>query len=493
MAAKSQCMGNEDLAQAHVAQIVDFGLDGSHARVHLIGRRPVIGHNLHAQTCALQHFVLIENESLAQARENRIDKDNCALHCCITSISLLRRRRYNFRLRRKIVSGLLGTVVAWVCLALSAVPLLYLLIVTFAALAPRRAAPSATARKIAVLIPAHNEALLIADTVADLFRQDYPSDRFVVLVIADNCTDATAALARAQGARVVERQANPGKGQALHEALTLLLEEDWGAFLVVDADSRLHRQTLAALDRELAHGAKAIQIRYGVLNPTDSLRTRAMELSTASFNALRPRGRCALGLSAGITGNGFCLSRAVVQQVPYLAHSIVEDIEYHLLLLRAGVRVRFLDQVWVKAQMPVGARAAQAQRVRWERGRISTIRNYAPGLWRDWLRGHRQAFDGLIDVLMPPVSLIFIALLPALLLGTRTQIGIAVAGLLILCVHYVVAAWRYGSLASLVLVCLYVPWYVAWKTYVVIGSLVTQRRLAWVRTDRDKSPPSNNS
>ncbi len=383
---------------------------------------------------------------------------------------------------------------SWVCLALAALPTGYLAATTLAALLPRPAPkPGEKPRRVAIIIPAHNEQLLIGETVSQALALDYPPEAFTVLVIADNCTDDTAQLARTAGARVLERRANPGKGQGLNDALTLLLREDWDAFLILDADSQLHPQTLRALDGALASGAAAIQIRYGVANPRDSIRTRAMELSTASFNALRPRGKTALGLSAGINGNGFCLARETVQRVPYLAHSIVEDIEYHILLLKAGYRVVFLDQVWVKAQMPLGGRGAQVQRVRWERGRIITLRNYAPGFLRDLLAGHRRAIDGLIDVLMPPVSLLFLLLLPPAIWGGPGARIAALVGFGVLTGHYFLAAWRYASLPSALLVIAYVPWYVVWKTWVVLHSLITERNLPWIRTDRHKpqAPPGD--
>ena len=377
--------------------------------------------------------------------------------------------------------------VIWFFLLLAFFPLFYLLLTVLAPFL--RTKPSGKAkelRKIAIIIPAHNESLLIADTVANLQRQNYPDDAMCILVIADNCSDDTASLARSAGARVLERHGNPGKGQGLHEALLRLQEEDWSAFLVVDADSHLHPETLAEINIALESGSQAIQIRYGVLNPEQSLRTRAMELSTASYNALRPLGKSVFGISAGINGNGFCVTRSTAERVPYLAHSIVEDIEYHMHLLNAGIKVDFLDHVWVKAQMPIGGPGANVQRVRWERGRIITIRNYAPGLWRSLLSGNRRAIDGLIDVLMPPVSLVLLCLLPALALGDGAAFLMGAAGAAILAAHYFVAAVRYGNTAWFFILLAYVPWYVIWKTWVVVKSLLTERNLPWLRTDRHK-------
>ena len=392
------------------------------------------------------------------------------------------------------MNALWWNIIASAGLIAAAAPLLYILATTLAALKPiKSTVPSTNPRKIAILIPAHNETLLIGDTVRDAFRQTYPRDRYTVFVIADNCTDDTAALAREAGARVLERSGNPGKGQALNEAFKTLMPEDWSAFVVLDADSELHHHALDMLDREMASGAAVIQIRIAVQNPNDSMVTRAMELSQASFNALRPRGRAALGLSAGINGNGFCVTRDTIMKVPYLAHSIVEDIEYHMLLLKAGIRVRFLDSIWVKAQIPMGGRGARVQRVRWERGRIITIRNYAPGLFRDLLRGQPYAVDGLVDVLMPPVSLLALALLPALFAGSDVQKALAIAGCATLGLHYFLSALRYGKVRSLLLLSAYIPWYIISKTFVVLASLFTDRTLAWERTDRHKSSSDEKS
>ena len=379
-------------------------------------------------------------------------------------------------------------IVSWMCLLIVALPVLYLLLAAIAPLIKRnRFALHQPAHRIAIIVPAHNEELLISETVRSAFALNYPKELLAVLVIADNCSDATAELARGEGARVLERTGNPGKGQGLNDAFNLLLQENWDAFLVLDADSCLHPETLMEIDRQLVNGSQAIQIRYGVLNPGESLRTRAMELSTASYNALRPLGKSALGISAGINGNGFCLTRQTIQRVPYLAHSIVEDIEYHILLLSNGLHVDFLDHVWVKAQMPVGGKGATVQRVRWERGRIMMVKTYARPLLKSLLGGNRRALDGLIDVLMPPVSLVMLGLLVPLLLGDGFQRGLALLGLLVMVLHYLVAAVRYGHIGWFFLLMAYVPWYVFWKTGVVLRSLLTEKNLPWLRTDRHTS------
>ena len=339
-------------------------------------------------------------------------------------------------------------------------------------------------KKIVVVIPAHNESQMIAGTVTGVLSQSYPASLVSVFVIADNCSDTTAELARQAGARVLERFDRPGKGQALDTAFQLLLQEDADAFMVVDADTVLDPDTLAAVANALDQDAKVLQVRYGVLNPEESWRTAAMELALASFNALRPRGKAQIGVSAGLFGNGFCLSREALTRVPYLAGSVVEDLEYHLHLLRAGLKVQFLDGVSVKAQMPATAADSKSQRVRWERGRFGLVRNMAPALLKELLRGRLFAFEALIDVCILPVSLIGLSLIVPLLLGPWPFRWAALLGLAALAFHYGVAALRFGSMSRLVQVAFHVPWYVVWKCAALVASLFQQRNLPWIRTKR---------
>jgi len=375
---------------------------------------------------------------------------------------------------------------AWLLLGAGLFPALYLGLLALAALFFRgaRKPEGEPGHRIAILIPAHDEALLIADTVTDALRQDYPGDAMTVFVVADNCSDETARCARDAGARVLERHSDPGKGQALLAAFAVLMGEAWDAVVVVDADTRLHRGLLRSLARELAAGAEAIQVFYGVLNPGASRRTMAMELALASFNGLRPRGKAGLGLSAGLFGNGFCLARRTLEAVPYRAGSIVEDLEYHRLLLRAGRQVRYIDDVWVTAQMPVGAADGASQRVRWERGRLALVRALGGSLLADLLRLRPGAFQVLIDVCLPPVSAVCLFLMAAAALGDLRVRLIAGAAGMLLVVHYLLAAAFYGNFRRTLLVAAYIPYYLCWKTWTVGRALLTRSGRGWVRTKR---------
>ncbi len=225
-------------------------------------------------------------------------------------------------------------------------------------LPPARRRPSTTqvTGRLAVVIPAHNEATTIQRCVRSLTACISPGEQVVtsIIVIADHCTDATAELARSAGAQVIERAGaeRRGKGFALQDAFERLLAEGFDAMLVIDADTVVEANLLVEVVRLLHAGADGVQTRYGVLNPDAAIRTRLMNVALMAFNVLRPRGRDRWGWSAGILGNGFALSRATLEAVPYRADSIVEDLEYHLSLVRFGKRIVFADHTTVRAEMP---------------------------------------------------------------------------------------------------------------------------------------------
>ena len=375
-------------------------------------------------------------------------------------------------------------VIAAVFFVIGALPTLYFLLLTIAALFPFKQRQEGQNTNFLILVPAHDEELHIATTVERLKSLEYAAYR--VVVVADNCTDNTATIVRNLGVDVIERTGDPGKGQALYDAMTQLQDEPWNAVVIVDADSLLSKNALQVLDKELAAGAEAVQLLYGISNPDESIRTKAMEMGQSSFNGLRPKGRSRLGLSSGIFGNGFCLPRATLQKVPYKAHSIVEDIEYHTKLLQAGIRTYFCDKASVLAKMPTSPEAAEKQRVRWERGRAITINTFAPQLWKEALKGNAMALDALVDIITPPATYIGIPLLVTIILGGTAWKIAALVCIVIMVAHYFISSLKYGNAKNLMSILAFTPGYVAWKIVLLGKSFLTQKRLGWERTDREE-------
>ena len=352
---------------------------------------------------------------------------------------------------------------------------------------------SQAAWRVAIVVPAHNEELSIASCVQSLLTAERGGMQVAVYVIADNCKDNTAALAEAAGATVLRRtnDAERGKGYALHFAFTQL-ELLADCFLVVDADTSVASNFLLAAAGALRDGAAAVQVRYLARNAEDNTRTRLMALALRAFNVVRPRGRQNLGLSAGILGNGFGLRRETLAAVPYLASSVVEDLEYHLSLVRSGRRVTFVDDTAVFGEMPVRGKGVETQRSRWEGGRLRMLFDRWPGLLRDVLRGRLRCLEPLLELLLLPLAFHVVLLVVAVLSPLPLVRELALAGFAVVLFHLLVTivvgrgGWRdFVTLAS-------APFYILWKL-LLIPSLLRNAgsKHAWVRTSRNQEDDSD--
>ena len=387
----------------------------------------------------------------------------------------------------------------FLCIAatLAAIPCFYL--ATLALLSAHSPPPGplrSPPLRFDILVPAHNEALGIARTVENLLGQHWPAHLFRVVVIADNCTDETAALARQAGAMAWERHSTlRGKGHALAFAFQKSLEEGFAdAVVVVDADSLLSQNALEAFAARIGQGAMAIQAHYGVLGGEKHWRTRLMRIAFAAFHGVRCAARERLQLSCGLRGNGMCFASRLVREIPHRAYSVVEDLEYGILLGRAGFRVVYAQEVEVLGEMSGDEKASRHQRQRWEGGRLFLMRRFGLPLLLQGLREKKPLLlDLAADLLCPPLSWLALAtslgLLLSLLLGFASGHAMASAyvfgaGLCCLLV-YVLRAWQLsgtGLWGLLDLAC--APWFVLWKLGLALTGK-TKPPSAWVRTRRD--------
>lgn len=379
-----------------------------------------------------------------------------------------------------------------------------LFMLSVAALLPvqrRTQPPSRAGWRVAVVIPAHNEEVGIAKCVTSLLQADHGDMVVDIYVIADNCTDRTAPVAEAAGARVLTRtnDLERGKGYALHYAFTTLEKQGYDCFLIVDADTDVAQNFIVAAAGTMRDGADAVQARYLVSNLEESTRTRLMGLALRAFNVVRPLGREQLGLSAGILGNGFGLRRETLAAVPYLASSVVEDLEYHLSLVRSGRRVAFVNETTVFGEMPVRGKGVKTQRSRWEGGRLRMMMEKSPALLRSVLQGQLSLLEPLLELLLFPlafhVALLAVAISTPLPFVRMVGLVGAAVVLLHLTAAIVVGGGGWRDVSTLAAA----PFYIVWKL-MLIPSLLRNARSnhAWVRTSRnaeieassdDKTPP----
>ena len=218
---------------------------------------------------------------------------------------------------------------------------------------------------------AHNESLNIKATLHNLLKEvKYPSDKYSVFVIADNCTDDTAIVATENGAECLVRvdTGRKGKGWALDWAFSSLLNTPFDAFLVVDADCRIDQHALMVLDQCLCAGHSVLQLDYVADNPDDSPVSYATCVANALENCYWYQPKSQLGLSVFLRGTGMAFRREVLESIPWNAASIVEDLEYSLTLIRRKVPIQYLATAAVYSEFPVDADAFRVQRERWAGG-----------------------------------------------------------------------------------------------------------------------------
>jgi 1,2-diacylglycerol 3-beta-glucosyltransferase len=403
-----------------------------------------------------------------------------------------------------------GTVIAGVTSVVALVPAAfsgYLAILTAAAwrarLAPAVRPPARPpSTRFAVLIPAHDEAQLIASAVRSVAAASYPGESIAVHVAADHCTDRTAEIARAHGAEVHghDDPEPAGKGPALTWLLRRLVArgDSFDVVVVIDADSVVDHDFFVALDDEFATGAAVVQARYTVrdapASPATALRSAALDLR----HHVRPLGRTALGASCGLYGNGMAFRTDVLVERAWAGH-LTEDLELQIRLVLDGIDVRYAPRAIVAAEMPVTLDDAASQNERWERGRLELARR-APGLVARALRtpGRRVALvDTAIDVAVPPLSVLVAATGGAAVACTALRVAhptaftrraavLSALGVVALAGHVLVGLRIAGAPRSAYRALSTAPLAIAWKVRLWARTLAGGSDVEWTRTARNR-------
>jgi cellulose synthase/poly-beta-1,6-N-acetylglucosamine synthase-like glycosyltransferase len=377
------------------------------------------------------------------------------------------------------------------------VPIAVLFIECSAALLPGRCETweaEGTRPRVAVLVPAHNEASEIGATLSTLLPQLTDQDR--VVVIADNCSDETAAIARTLGATVIERidPDRRGKGYALDYGLRFIEVNPPDVVVVVDADSIVHQGIIDRIARRADAVARPVQATYLMEQPANpGPKDSVSALAFMVKNLVRPSGLERLGLPGLLTGTGMAFPWSVMQSVTLASGNIVEDMQLALDLAIAGHAPVFCSDAKVTGRLPQQKQAAKSQRTRWEHGHLQTLLTQVPRLFKASV--HQRRFDLLalaLDLCVPPLSLlvmmwaaIMVGALLAIALGASwiPAIFLAIEGLLVLI--SIVGAWaKFGRADLPVLTLLAVPFYLLWKIPLYLAFLV-RPQTKWIRTERD--------
>lgn len=388
-------------------------------------------------------------------------------------------------------------------LAPVAVPVLVLLVQALAAVTVRRMAPAvasgmatpSTAR-VAVLVPAHNEEHGIAATIRLIRSQLNETRGDRVVVVADNCTDATATIASAAGAIVLERRddVRRGKGYALDYGVRHLAGDPPDVLIFIDADSIVLPGAIDVLVQQAVEAQRPAQALYLMRAPRGSgLKMRIAEFAWVVKNRVRPLGWHRLGLPCQLTGSGMAFPWPLITRIDLATGHIAEDMKMGMDVARAGRAPLFCEPACVVSYFPQGEAAIRQQRTRWEHGHLSLIvHDGLPLLKQGIMRRDFMLIALALDMCVPPVALLTLL--------------VAGAWLVTVCVSLAVGMLAPLLVASVIFVALFAAVMLSWLRFgrriVSFGDLLSaagyavakvplyakflvSRQVEWVRTKRD--------
>ena len=253
------------------------------------------------------------------------------------------------------------------------------------------------------IIPAHNEEAVVENLVASLQKQDYPRDAYDIYVIADNCTDNTAKIAKQAGAIVYERfdAMHKTKGAALKWFLAQKIEEDapYDAFCIFDADNIVDVNFLKNMNKKLCQGETVVQGYRDIKNPTDSWITAGYAIFYWTMNRFYHLARYNIGLSPLINGTGFMVRFDQVKPEGWNTQTLTEDIEFSLKQIIKGKKLGWARDAIVYDEQPVGFKQSWSQRSRWTVGHIQCMQEYTKQLAEATVEKKTvMNFDGLLYI-----------------------------------------------------------------------------------------------
>jgi len=363
-------------------------------------------------------------------------------------------------------------------------------------LLPQRQINSAndnTAPTFVVLIPAHNESGTIEHTLENINNQ-LPEGGHV-LVVADNCSDDTAVVAKTHNAEVIERTnvQERGKGFALDFGIKHLVSDKPDVVIVVDADCLLDEGVLQKLISTAAEYNRPIQALYMMHYNSPSLTQRISEFAWLVKNKVRPLGLSNMGLPCQLMGTGMAFPWSVISTASLASSNIVEDMKMGLDMALVGNAPLFLPDARIVSTFPDELLAEKSQRKRWEHGHLTMIFTVLPKmLATSIVKLSRALLAMTLDLIVPPLALLsfftiilFIASYSMWLLnGESTVFTLSLASLLMLVLSVFIAWLRWGRSAISFTDLLMVPIYIISKIPLYIAAIF-KRQKEWIRTNRD--------
>lgn len=265
----------------------------------------------------------------------------------------------------------------------------------------------AVIHRYAAVISARNESGVIAELIQSLKNQNYPKDCLDVYVVADNCTDNTAQVARDAGAIVYERfnQNKKGKGYALDYLFRTLAHEGkdtYDGYMIFDADNLVDPNFTAEMNKVFDSGD------YGAITCYRNSRNFGANWISSGYGIWFLREarflnfpRMLLGTNCHVSGTGFLINADVIRENggwPY--HLLTEDIEFSVGCALKGRRIGYCDKAVIYDEQPTTFHQSWDQRLRWSKGFYQVNANYSTALTRGFLRKPTRKSWSCYDMFM---------------------------------------------------------------------------------------------
>ena len=253
------------------------------------------------------------------------------------------------------------------------------------------------------IIPAHNEEAVVGNLIESLKNQEYDKNLYDIYVIADNCTDRTARIAREAGAIVYERydEIKKTKGYALDWFLQQKIKEDapYDAICIFDADNIVDKNFLKAMNKKLCQGEEVVQGYRDIKNPTDNWITAGSALFYWTMHRMYHLARYNIGLSPLLNGTGFMVKFDVVKPNGWETQTLTEDIEFSLKQIIQGRKLGWATDAIVYDEQPTSFKQSWSQRSRWTVGHMQCLKTYTGQLYKA-VKEHKTLmnFDGLLYI-----------------------------------------------------------------------------------------------
>lgn len=364
--------------------------------------------------------------------------------------------------------------------------------------APRSRVRMLRAPRTVVLVPAHDEETCLPTALRSLEPELAEGDR--VLVVAHNCSDRTAMVARARGAEVVEARddGTGGKPDALKAGLRHLDADPPEVVVIVDADCRVEPGAVRALALAAAESGGPVQGDYRFAAGSDDGFGTLSSLAVLVKNVVRPCGLTRLGLSCLLNGAGSAYPFQPLRDAPHGEGSIAEDYQLAIDLAKRGYPTRFVREARVTSVLPERGEVALRQRRRWEHGHLALVFRTAPALLaRGLFTLDRHVFFLGVDLLVPPLAFLVLALGASTTLaafvwiatGASAALWTALAACVLFAGGLASALVRFAGADALYSVLRRMPSYVFRKLPLYLG-FFGRRETRWRKTERGSSPPA---